>query len=129
MPWIERSLSDLSRRLNPPARDLARLFEPGRRVIDAFQELGAVPGGRTLDFLEEWPPVLAEVFRTAIHAGLSKEPGLGHITLAWQPGYDYALHITETTEFEGSPGGLTIVVQSRYPYDPHPSRTRRRSRA
>jgi hypothetical protein len=42
------------------------------------------------------------------------------ITFAWAPGYDYELSVWDVADTADTAGGITVLLRSRYPADPHP---------
>lgn len=42
------------------------------------------------------------------------------VTFAWAPGYDWELSVWDVADTDQSRGGMTMLIRSRYPADPHP---------
>ena len=42
------------------------------------------------------------------------------VTFAWAPGYDYRLSVWDVSSTATTKGGITLLVETRYPDDPHP---------
>lgn len=42
------------------------------------------------------------------------------ITFAWVPGYDYGIQVWDITDSATTMGGITCIITTRYPDDPHP---------
>ncbi len=42
------------------------------------------------------------------------------VTIAWAPGYDYKLNVWDVSSTDDTLGGLTLLVETRYPDDAHP---------
>jgi hypothetical protein len=102
----------------------ARLGTTG--PVDRFlQDLGIVQTGAELTYLQGWPEGLKEILRAAIRSAINRTPPLP-VTFSWAPGYDYELNIWEATGTATSPGGMTILMRSRYPADTHPAQARGR---
>ena len=124
MPWIERIVADFNTTINgykvEERPSLAKHFEPGKPLRDGLREMGVVKQDRQMAALRDWPPAFSASFRAAIHAFLSSGSE-GPITVAWAPGYDYELNVWQSTGAKDSPGGLTILARTRYPFDKHPS--------
>jgi hypothetical protein len=70
-------------------------------------------------FIDGWPSALQAAVKSLIHHNLTREAKVP-ITFAWQPGYDYSLTLHDVTDTATSHGGITVVLTSRYPSDPHP---------
>ena len=94
--------------------------------LDQFlQDLGIVQSGPELAYLQSWPEGLKDILRAAIRSAINRTPPLP-VTLSWAPGYDYELNIWEAPGTAASPGGMTILMRSRYPADTHPAQARGR---
>lgn len=84
---------------------------------DMMRDMDMTIEGRFDEFIGEFPPALTDGLKAAVRsASRSRKP----ITFQWSPAYDFELHIYESRDYEGSPGGVSIHVRSRYPNDPHP---------
>lgn len=97
----------------------ARLLAPGANLADAAKAVGMVVRDEEYAFLDSWPSGLKEAIRALVYSALTREPRLP-VTIAWQPGYDFGLTVHEAAGTARSVGGMTIVLQSRYPDDPVP---------
>jgi len=63
-------------------------------------------------YLDSWPVGLQDIIRAAVYSAvLRKLP----VTFAWLPGYDFKVTVTEAAGIPESPGGMTIVLESKYP--------------
>lgn len=108
--FVGRELAELDADMFAPGADLAKLaFEAGvaknkweRSVI------AAIPRG------------MQEMLRALIFDNLKRDTRLS-ITWAWAPGYDYELSTWECPGTAVSPGGITVLLRTRYPLDQHPS--------
>jgi hypothetical protein len=96
--------------LNPGPVTLGVLARVFAVADDDFQQgvIDSVPGGMRQSLL------------AFIHHNLSQNPRLS-MTWAWAPGYDYEVSLWECPGTKVSPGGITILLRTRYPLDPHPS--------
>jgi hypothetical protein len=74
------------------------------------------------EFLDSIPGGLRQSLLAFIHHNLSQSTRLS-MTWAWAPGYDYEVSLWECPGTRVSPGGITIMLRTRYPLDPHPSKT------
>ena len=129
MPWLEAAIGDLNRQINDAMRSgemaqrqkLANYFSPDAAMRDLFIDVGLNPQRRSLEALEGWPEGVTQATRAAIRAGLTDE-NVGNITVVWTAGYDFSVTVSQSTPFDGSPAGLVVHIQTRYPFDPHPAR-------
>ncbi|HZU72397.1 MAG TPA: hypothetical protein VE990_06455 [Acidimicrobiales bacterium] len=95
------------------------LFAPGRRLSEAVRdERLRVHHFDLAEYLDRLPPAIHEAIRAAVQSALTRSPR-SPVTFAWAPGYDYELSIWDTPA-AGTPGGITILLRTRYPDDPHP---------
>jgi hypothetical protein len=88
---------------NATLLDLVRTFNLTRRAA-------------TLEFVSTWPAAQSVAAAAAIMSALRRRPRMP-VTLAWIPGYDYKVTISESAGIQGSAGEMTIVLESRYPGD------------
>lgn len=70
-------------------------------------------------FITRMPTSVQEAIRSIIYDALGKKPAT-LITFAWAPAYDYELAVWHAPDTRLTRGGITILVKSRYPDDPHP---------
>lgn len=72
--------------------------------------------------LDSIPQGMQAALKALIAQNLSREPGdRWEMTFAWAPGYDYQLSLWEAPSTVVSRAGITVMLQTRYPADPHPS--------
>ena len=71
------------------------------------------------EYLNRIPRSMQEAIRSTIYHALSTSPPT-QITFAWAAGYDYELTIWDAPDTRQTRGGITILIKSRYPDDPHP---------
>ena len=72
------------------------------------------------EFVDSFPGGLRQSLLAFIHHNLSQDTRLS-MTWAWAPGYDYEVSLWECPGTSVSPGGITIMLRTRYPLDSHPS--------
>jgi hypothetical protein len=89
---------------------------PGTPFGNPLRERGIARSDRELAFFMSWPEGLREALQAIVHSALSRTPRLP-VTFAWAPGYDYELTMYETPGTAEGPGGITILLRSRYPAD------------
>lgn len=95
------------------------VLAPGANLADAAKKVGIVVRDEEYAFLNSWPAGLKEAIRALLYNALTREPRLP-VTIAWTPGYDFGLTASEAAGTPRSVGGMTIVLQSRYPDDSVP---------
>jgi len=93
-----------------PGADLARLAFDNQIAKTDWEKsvIASIPAG------------MQEMLRALIRHNLQREKVLS-ITWAWAPGYDYELNVWECPGTAVSPGGITVLLRTRYPLDVHPS--------
>lgn len=103
-------------------RDGLDAFNPvgGNTLVDALK---TVPGvelpDAVLDFVGGWPSALQRCVQAVIWENLTREATVP-ITFAWTPGYDYSVTVYDVLDTADTAGGITVLLTSRYPRDPHP---------
>ena len=126
MPEYQTLLGKLNRLFSRPdvieTRERRELFAPGKRLRDAAQGLGVMPSGASanwLAFLDLIPESLHEAIRAIVYSALSAKDPV-EVTLSWAPGYDYELTVWQAPDTASTRGGITLLIRTRYPGDPHP---------
>ena len=117
MQTMVTRLNQLSQREQLQALE-PRLFEPGTRLSDAVRELG-LDDLDLASYLDELPIGIHEAIRAVIHSALTRKERQP-MTFAWAPGYDYELSVWDVSATRETRGGITVLLRSRYPGDPHP---------
>lgn len=84
----------------------------GDSLAAVVQSLEIATNDAELAYLMAWPSTLREVMRTVLVSAVSESQPL---TVSWAPGYDYRINLWEAADTDVSPGGLTMLLQSRYP--------------
>lgn len=103
--------------------------DPSRTLEDLFEELGVTavgPGAAPAaarTFLENLPAGIKAAIKAVVATNLARDEPW-EMTFAWTPAYDYGLTVHEAPATTVSPAGITVIVQSRYPLDEHPSTIR-----
>jgi hypothetical protein len=101
-------------------RDKFSLGEPLEDVVaDIVAKAGTVDYRAAKAYVHTLPPSIQETLRGVIHYALSTEPPT-LITFAWAPAYDFEATVWQAPDTAETRGGITILVKSRYPADPHP---------
>ena len=89
-------------------------------LADAFARLPGVDLGQAeRAYIDSWPSALQAALKAALHDNLQRD-GRVPVTFAWTPGYDFDLRIWDVRDTSETHGGMTVLVTSRYPDDPHP---------
>jgi hypothetical protein len=96
-------------------------FAPGKPLAAGLViKEGTRLHGLWVEYLAKLPGSFQEAFRSVVYYALSTEPP-SPITFAWAPGYDYELTIWHSPDTPPTKGGITVLLKSRYPTDPHPA--------
>ena len=103
----ERLRHDRIGELDPAA------FAEGQSLAGLLPE-----GAERLAFaLDALPSALHEAIRAVLRDAVVR--GMP-VTLAWAPGYDYKLTLWDVADTTDTHGGITLLVETRYPADAHP---------
>ncbi len=92
------------------------------KLDQPFSDVGFKALGLTdaeIAYIRSWPESLRATIRAVIHSAINRDTPLP-VTVAWQPGYDFQVTVSEAPGTSASPGGITILARSRYPADTHP---------
>jgi hypothetical protein len=127
MPKMQTTVSGLNTAFSEPGvkglvaqRDR---FAPGEPLHTALADHGATPGTPLhhafREHLRKLPGAVSETLRATIHHALGTTPPT-HITFAWAPSYDHEITVWHAPDAEDTKGGITVLIKSRYPNDPHP---------
>lgn len=102
--------------------NIARMPEaqwaPGE-LLKVFEEMGIVQNETQAAFVLSMPDSLRAALRAVYSSAVSRESKLP-VQIVWLPGYDFELTVSESPGTPDSLGGISIVVRTRYPTDPHP---------
>lgn len=97
-------------------------FAPGdgaETLAAAFLQVGVELDDATARYVDTWPTALQAAVRATVHENLARD-GRVPITFAWAPGYDFEVTIWDVRDTSETAGGITVLLKSRYPADPHP---------
>lgn len=120
MPFLQLVIHDLNAHLAPGQIenfDTADFDEaiPLRDIV--MSSLGVGAGADGLDgFLNTAPHAVSYAFKAILRSAASRRQP---VTLVWMPGYEWELTVTDTADAT-TPGGISVLVRSRYPGDPSP---------
>ena len=70
-------------------------------------------------YLTTIPKSMQLTIQQIIHYALGTKPPTT-VVFAWAPGYDYELNIWQAPDAKVTKGGITVLIKTRYPNDPHP---------
>jgi hypothetical protein len=125
MPMFEAYAAELNRRFGSDqivafAHERRDHFAPGRSLDLTF----LLPADSPLHepwsrYLGQAPGAFLEALRGVLHYAVSHDPPIP-VTFAWAPGYDFELSLWQAADTRMTRGGITVLVKSRYPGDPHP---------
>jgi hypothetical protein len=115
MPALQVTFAELNARFGPDAiKELTPdLFAEGNRLSELLPD-DLQPLGFALDSL---PSGIHEAIRAILRDAVTREMP---VTIAWAPGYDYKLNVWDVSSTDDTLGGITLLVETRYPDDPHP---------
>lgn len=125
MPMFETAIAELNRKTSRDgiaafASEHRERFAPGQRVDLAFlMEEGTPLQAAWSKYVGQAPGAFMEALRGVIHYAASAEPPIP-VTFAWAPGYDFELTVWQAGDTATTKGGITVLIKSRYPDDPHP---------
>ena len=94
----------------------ANKLESAGSLGEIAASLGIATTSGERDFLNSFPLAIQEALKAAVRSAVNRTPRLP-VTIAWAPGYDFELMVSESKTVSGSIGGLTLFVRSRYPGD------------
>ena len=104
-------------------------FGPDRDLADVIRRLPDLDGLASPLQLQEdvaaivadMPPSIRNTIREVMRGAIERRVA---VTFAWRPGYDYKIEVTESLDSSRTRGGITVLLESRYPDDrPPPSNT------
>ena len=122
MPFFQLMLGRINRVFDWPAvtEIPPEVFDPGSSLVDLALENDIASSSREAAVLRAIPRGMQEALRALIRDNLSREVPLA-MTFAWALGYDYELQVWEAPGDDGSKGGITVLLRTRYPSDAHPT--------
>jgi hypothetical protein len=122
---MQAMLSQLNQRFSPEELGSTKGRAEGLTHATPLDELAGAFGAGTSRFakafLKTWPKSIQTAVAAVVTENLRRAVPLP-ITFAWAPGYDFELQVSEAPGTRQSPGGITVLLRSRYPGDVHPAR-------
>ena len=80
------------------------------------------PGSISYVILDSIPQGMQAALKALVTHNLTREPAdRWEMTFAWAPGYDFEVRMWEAPSTVVSRAGITVMLRTRYPADPHPS--------
>jgi hypothetical protein len=122
MPAYETMFLELIYKLrdDPEAVQQAlALLQGGASLVDILTSLELVTHAGHAAFIATTPGSIQAAILAAVGQNLNRETPK-QMLFSWAPGYDWELRLTESQSSVISDGGITFLVRSRYPGDPHP---------
>jgi hypothetical protein len=122
VPFFQLMLGRINQLFDWPAINEIQqeVFDPGASLVELALENEIANNSREAAVLQAIPRGMQEALRALIRDNLSRDVRLA-MTFAWAPGYDYELQLWEAPGDDGSRGGITVLVRTRYPSDAHPT--------
>ncbi|MEP6624472.1 MAG: hypothetical protein ABJC79_08515 [Acidimicrobiia bacterium] len=121
MPAFETMFNELVVTLRDPDKvaQLQRLLDDEVSLADIVDELGLMQHGGQKEFIAAAPASMQAAILAVARENLARDEPK-QMMFTWAPGYDWELHMWESTASTVSEGGITMQVRSRYPGDAHP---------
>ena len=117
MPALQTAMTKLNSSFAPGEIDK---FAPGK-TMDAglITQPGTVLHKALESYIATLPGSFHESLRSVIYYALTQKPPIP-VTFSWAPGYDYEFNLWHAPDAAETRGGITVMIKSRYPADPHP---------
>ena len=117
MPAAQAAIAQLNPKLGPDQIGSldADLFAEGTRLSDALPDADTK---RKVAFaLDALPHGVHEAIRSVLRSAVNRKLP---VTLSWAPGYDFKVTIWDVASTDETEGGISILIETRYPDDAHP---------
>ncbi len=121
MPAFETLFNELVVTLRDPDKvaELQGMLADDVSLADIAEQLGLVHHSGQKAFIGQLPASMQAAILAVARENLARDEPK-QMMFTWAPGYDWELHMWESTASIVSDGGITVQVRSRYPGDPHP---------
>ena len=101
-------------------------FGPDRDLADTVRRLPDLDGlasplqlhAEVAEVIAAMPPSISNTIREVIRGAIGRRAA---ITFAWRAGYDYKVEVTESLDSKTTRGGITVLLETRYPDDQRPA--------
>jgi hypothetical protein len=105
--FSHRNIGEVPRDLFEPGVDFAQSVRDDRLGLDEYVQR----------YVEALPPAIREALRAVVLNAVERERA---VTFAWAPGYDTEVTVWDVSDTDDTAGGITVMLRTRYPSDPHP---------
>jgi len=100
-------------------------FGPDRELADTVRQLPDLEGlaaplqlqREVAEVIASMPPSIRNTIREVMRGAIERRVA---VTFAWRPGYDFKVEVTEALDSSSTRGGITVLLESRYPDDRRP---------
>lgn len=100
-------------------------FGPDRELADTVRQLPDLEGlaaplqlqREVAEVIASMPPSIRNTIREVMRGAIERRVA---VTFAWRPGYDFKVEVTESLDSSSTRGGITVLLESRYPDDRRP---------
>lgn len=100
-------------------------FGPDRELADTVRQLPDLEGlaaplqlqREVAEVIASMPPSIRNTIREVVRGAIERRVA---VTFAWRPGYDFKVEVTESLDSSSTRGGITVLLESRYPDDRRP---------
>jgi hypothetical protein len=100
-------------------------FGPDRDLADTVRQLPDLEGlaaplqlqREVAEVIASMPPSISNTIREVMRGAIERRVA---VTFAWRPGYDFKVEVTESLDSSSTRGGITVLLESRYPDDRRP---------
>mgnify|MGYP001546233750 FL=1 len=100
-------------------------FGPDRELADTVRQLPDLEGlaaplqlqREVAEVIASMPPSIRNTIREVVRGAFERRVA---VTFAWRPGYDFKVEVTESLDSSSTRGGITVLLESRYPDDRRP---------
>ncbi len=117
MPAAQVALAKLNQKLGPGQIENldADLFAEGKQLSDALPD--ADTKKKVAFALDALPYGVHDAIRSVLRSAVKRRMP---VTLSWAPGYDFKVTIWDVASTDETEGGITVLIETRYPEDAHP---------
>ena len=103
-------------------------FGPDRDLADTVRRFPDLDGlapplqlqEEVAEIIAAMPPSISNTIREVMRGAIERRVA---VTFAWRPGYDFKVEVTESLDSSSTRGGITVLLETRYPDDRRPGST------